>query len=114
MVPPFLAYYGVVNSNTSLIQEAYRQCELYRQYLRTPETGLWRHILWGPHPDPGLWATGNGWAAAGMLRVVASIVNSDYKDDFTAQTNNLTQWVIEIVEASFKLQMVSSDDVRNR
>lgn len=58
MVPPFLAYYGVVNGNTSLIQMAYDQCRLYRQYLRTPETGLWRHILWGSNPDDGLWATG--------------------------------------------------------
>jgi hypothetical protein len=58
MVPPFLAYYGVVNDNSSLIQEAYTQCELYRRYLRTPETGLWRHIIWGTSPDDGLWATG--------------------------------------------------------
>jgi hypothetical protein len=58
MVPPFLAYYGVVNGNTSLIQEAYDQCRLYRNYLRTPQTGLWLHILWGSNPDRGLWATG--------------------------------------------------------
>ncbi|ORY45851.1 Six-hairpin glycosidase-like protein [Leucosporidium creatinivorum] len=104
MVPPFLAYYGVVNDNTSLIQEAYTQCELYRRYLRTPETGLWRHIIWGSSPDDGLWATGNGWAAAGMLRVVATIINSPFAEEYSAQTAGLTSWVVEIVEAAFKTQ----------
>lgn len=126
MVPPFLAYYGVVNDNSSLIQEAYTQCELYRRYLRTSETGLWRHIIWGTSPDDGLWATGtftgfyrggddradallaigNGWAAAGMLRVVATIKNSPYANEYSAQTANLTSWVVEIVEAAFKMQRV--------
>lgn len=48
--------------------------------------------------------TGNGWAAAGMLRVVATIQNSPYADEYSAQTANLTSWVVEIVEAAFKTQ----------
>lgn len=91
MVPPFLAYYGVISSeccplcsflhchlnpaplppltdNASLVQEAYDQCRLYRQYLRTPETGLWRHIVFGENPDPGLWATGECEARRGEAR----------------------------------------------
>jgi hypothetical protein len=77
MVPPFLAYYGVVRKNTSIILEAYNQCRLYRQYLQVsrrpsdfalskltkafsqdPEgSGLWRHILLGDWNEPGLWGT---------------------------------------------------------
>ncbi|KAM0786979.1 hypothetical protein ACM66B_002397 [Microbotryomycetes sp. NB124-2] len=113
MVPPFLAYYGVVNQNSSLIQEAYDQCRLYRQYLRTPETGLWQHILWGSHPDPGLWATGNGWAAAGMMRVIATIRNSDYASDFESQTSDLSAWTQEIVSSSFNSSLTRDNLMHN-
>ncbi|KAK4047175.1 hypothetical protein OIO90_006284 [Microbotryomycetes sp. JL221] len=104
MVPPFLAYYGSINSNASLIQQAYDQCRLYRQYLRTPETGLWQHILFGQHPDPGLWATGNAWAAGGMMRVYGTIVNSqDFSNEFESQAKDLADWSLEIVENSFNI-----------
>lgn len=55
----FLAYYGVLSRNTSLLDEAYNQIRLYRQYLRDPITGLWRHILLGSNQDNGLWSTGS-------------------------------------------------------
>jgi hypothetical protein len=42
-----------------------------------------------------------------MLRVVATIMNSPYADEYSAQTANLTSWVVEIVEAAFKTQRVS-------
>ena len=63
--PPFLAYYGVLSANTSLIQEAYDQIRLYRSYLQPNGTGLWSHILLSSTPDYGQWMTGNAWAAAG-------------------------------------------------
>ncbi|KAK4047085.1 hypothetical protein OIV83_005648 [Microbotryomycetes sp. JL201] len=113
MVPPFLAYYGTVNQNSSLIQEAYDQCRLYRQYLRTPETNLWQHILWGAHPDPGLWATGNGWAAAGMMRVIATIRNSDYASQFKSQADDLSDWTQEIVTAAFKTSLTRDNLMHN-
>lgn len=52
--------------------------------------------------------TGNGWAAAGMMRVLATILNSDYASEYEAQTANLTDWIVEIVEASFAVQPVRS------
>lgn len=60
MVPPFLAYYGALTANYTLINEAYVQCRLYRQYLRDDESsGLWRHIVQGSEvTDPRFWATG--------------------------------------------------------
>jgi rhamnogalacturonyl hydrolase YesR len=59
MVPPFLAYYGMITSNTTVLEEAYTQIKLYRNYLRDPSTGLWRHVVLGEDgQDPGLWATG--------------------------------------------------------
>ncbi|GAA5948394.1 hypothetical protein JCM3765_001405 [Sporobolomyces pararoseus] len=105
MVPPFLAYYGALTENTSLLDAAYDQCRLYRQYLLAPNIGLWRHIALGDSPDPGLWSTGNGWAANGMLRVVGALQNSDYKDQYSSQIRDLMSWTQEIVDAAWKQPM---------
>lgn len=114
MVPPFLAYYGVITSNITLLQQAYTQIKLYRNYLRDPK-GLWKHVLLGSSGiDEGHWSTGkkrevyfqthkfsyahqgNGWAAAGMLRVLATIKNSQYANSMKSEQEDLANWVIEI------------------
>lgn len=38
------------------------------------------------------------------MRVLATILHSDYASEYTGQTTNLTNWIIEIVDASFALQ----------
>jgi hypothetical protein len=55
-----------------MVGEAYKQVKLYRQYLRDPSQGLWRHIVLGtsldePPNDPGFWATG------GLLLILGKI-----------------------------------------
>lgn len=57
MVPPFLAYYGVVTQNKTLVQEAVNQISLYRNNLRDG-SGLWKHITLGTSIDDGHWSTG--------------------------------------------------------
>ena len=58
MVPPFLAYYGVLNKNQTMLQLAYDQCRLYRQALVDDDAGgMWRHIT-GNTTDSGHWTTG--------------------------------------------------------
>jgi rhamnogalacturonyl hydrolase YesR len=57
MVPPFIAYAGALQSNATLLQEAYDQCRLYRDAL-TDESGLWKHILLGSWSDLTHWGTG--------------------------------------------------------
>ncbi|KAJ7155952.1 Six-hairpin glycosidase-like protein [Mycena crocata] len=108
MVPPFLAYYGVMTANKTLISEAYNQIKLYRNYLRNGKEadGLWKHIVLGTDSadganDEGHWSTGNGWAAAGMLRVLATMKNSPYAKDFNNQQKDLGNWVKEIHSAMF-------------
>ncbi|KAJ7774595.1 Six-hairpin glycosidase-like protein [Mycena maculata] len=107
MVPPFLAYYGVLTGNTTLITEAYNQISLYRKYLRdTSANNLWKHIVLGNDTsdtpnDSGHWSTGNGWAAAGMLRVIATMKNSPYSKSFSSQQSDLASWVKEIHTAMF-------------
>jgi len=60
---PFIAYYGAVTKNKTLLTEAYKQCNLYRTALRIsngPKGPLWAHIRNnnGAYPDKGLWSTG--------------------------------------------------------
>lgn len=42
------------------------------------------------------------------MRVLATILHSDYAKDFKSQTDDLTEWITEIVEASFAQQKVRS------
>jgi hypothetical protein len=100
MVPPFLAFYGMYTGNQTLLQAAYDQCRLYRSGLQDPSTKLWRHIVLGTGAsDPGFWATGNGWAAAGMMRVYATIQQSRFNDAMLDQKADLEAWTEEIVSA---------------
>jgi hypothetical protein len=45
MVPPFLAYYGVLSENKSLVLESYNQVAKYRDNLWDKDTGLWMHVV---------------------------------------------------------------------
>ncbi|KAF9265957.1 hypothetical protein L218DRAFT_1019001 [Marasmius fiardii PR-910] len=108
MVPPFLAYYGVQTDNATLIAAAYEQIKLYRNYLMDKDAGnLWKHVLLGsnrsgfPANDNGHWATGNGWAAAGMLRVLATIKYSSYASSFENEQADLVNWTKEIHKAMY-------------
>jgi unsaturated rhamnogalacturonyl hydrolase len=69
MVPPFLAVAGHC-------QEAVGQIEGFRRALWDPAARLFRHIWDEEHRTfmrPQHWGVGNGWAAAGMTRVVSKL-----------------------------------------
>lgn len=130
MAPPFLAYYGVTTRNRTLLEEAYNQIKLYRNYLRDGNSSMWRHVLLGPSEnDEGFWSTGmlkfavhscrramtvnhlitfflipkgNGWAAAGMLRVLATMRQSEYANTFKNEQKDLATWVQEIHTGVYK------------
>ncbi|KAF9512053.1 hypothetical protein BS47DRAFT_1486534 [Hydnum rufescens UP504] len=96
MVPPFLAYYGVVTGNISLVQESVNQISLYRNNLQDSPSGLWKHIALGPSIDSSHWSTGNAWAAAGMVRVLATIQHSPFAKALQTEQAELGSWVQEI------------------
>jgi rhamnogalacturonyl hydrolase YesR len=48
---------------------------------------------------------GNGWAAAGMMRVLATIMRSDFASQMESQQNNLAQWVDEILTGVWNYQV---------
>ncbi|KAF9647034.1 Six-hairpin glycosidase [Thelephora ganbajun] len=115
MVPPFIAYFGAYDQPDAkkwLLQAAYDQCRLYRKYLQDSTTNLWKHIELGSWQDEKLWATGNGWAAAGMFRVLQTIRNSDVSDSFLDQQQDLLNWIEEIVKTAWNYQ-TSAGALRN-
>ena len=72
MGPPFIAFYGLVTNNQTLVQMAFDQLRLQHKALeRTEGTGrnLWHHIVRFPNArnksdtqlfDARVWLTGNG------------------------------------------------------
>ncbi|KAI4163976.1 MAG: hypothetical protein LQ342_002473 [Letrouitia transgressa] len=105
MAPPFLAYQGVATNNQSLLREAGRQCQLQQDILRPqshkPTRGLWRHII-GPSDaqDLGLWATGNAWAAAGMTRVLATMLKWGPSKAWKTEQDQLKRSIIDILDGA--------------
>ncbi|KAI0289494.1 hypothetical protein BC826DRAFT_1031471 [Russula brevipes] len=83
---------------------AYEQVKLYRDVLFDRHVGLWRHIALGSGTDPKHWATGNAWAAAGALRVLATIQRSCVAKSMRAQQHHLKQWVREILDGAWRHQ----------
>jgi len=118
MAPPFIAYFAITQGGDGaleLLQAAYDQCRLHRDQLFDADVSLWRHIALGTWQDNIHWATGvydaqlirciceltkmqgNGWAAAGMLRVMETMKNSAYADQLGDQTSNISSWINEIM-----------------
>ena len=95
MAPPFLAVAGHPD-------EAVRQVEGYRETLRSPEKGAYFHI-WDEARQRFerklLWGVGNGWAAAGMARVIRALPEAMRGDK-----ERIAGHVRELLDACLKFQ----------
>ncbi|KAJ8095568.1 hypothetical protein PM082_023098 [Marasmius tenuissimus] len=108
MVPPFMSYYAVDTNDTTLLQDSVKLCSDYRQVLKanltdTPHDGVWVHIVGPQSPDDGLWASGNGWAAGGMARVLATVMKapSHLTQGWADEAiTDLTTWIKEIIDGA--------------
>jgi rhamnogalacturonyl hydrolase YesR len=93
--PPFLAAMGFVD-------EALVQIEGYRQRLWNPEKKLLAHI-WDDgkrqFKDGNFWGGGNGWAAAGLARVLRSLPGERSQD-----RKRLAGFAREIVDGCLQYQ----------
>ncbi|KAG2123805.1 Six-hairpin glycosidase-like protein [Suillus clintonianus] len=103
---PFIAYFGAVTNNATLLQIAYDQCRLYRDalILDGPTGKLWGHIYSDDTKewiDEGIWGTGNAWAALGMLRVAVTIQKTEHSSMMASQIAALTSWIKEILDGEF-------------
>lgn len=82
MAPPFLAAAGYP-------VEAVQQLKGLKRYLWHPEKQLFSHIWHDGNKTftrEDFWGVGNGWAAAGMMRVIAALPPS---------MNEERQWLVE-------------------
>ena len=96
MVPPFLAVMGELD-------EAVRQLDGYREALTDRDTRLLCHILDsgnGRFVRDAHWATGNGWALMGMVRVAAEAKKQGRKD----LEEQLAGWLREHICVLMKYQ----------
>jgi hypothetical protein len=114
MAPPFLAYYAASRCNADLLYESVLLCNQYRQILYANATGssqgAWTHVMGTEYQDPGLWSTGNGWAAAGMTRVLAVVQYSSaarYQKWRNEAISQLTGYIQEIIDAAMNLTLPS-------
>ena len=93
--PPFLAAMGFQD-------EALAQIEGYRQRLWNPEKKLLAHI-WDDgkrqFKDGNFWGGGNGWAAAGLARVLRSLPG-----ERSQERTRLADFVREIVDGCLRHQ----------
>lgn len=72
-----------------------------------PAQGLLMHIVNGSNPsgtgnDRGAWLTGNGWAAAGMVKVIATIAQSEFASDMQSQIDDLVSWTQAILDGCYR------------
>ncbi|VDB90615.1 unnamed protein product [Peniophora sp. CBMAI 1063] len=108
MAPPFIAAYGLTLGDTTdgydLLVEAYNQCKAYRTVLLDTTVSLWRHIMLGTWTLPQHWATGNGWAAYGMMRVLATLDKSPQSNQLSSQKADLALWIGEILTGAYNYQ----------
>lgn len=95
MVPPFLAVAGHP-------EEAVKQVLGYRKALWNPEQKLYYHI-WDEDLQQFerklFWGSGNGWAAAGMARVIKAL-----PDTMTREKEMLAGFVKEVIDGCLRYQ----------
>lgn len=95
MAPPFLAEAGYY-------EEAVAQVERFRELLLNKEKSMYAHIWDDGEKKFGradCWGVGNGWAAAGMIRVARTL-----PDSMKADKERLIGYVRELIEACLPYQ----------
>ena len=95
MAPPFLAIAGHPD-------EAVKQIDGYRKILLNPEKKLYYHI-WDQdrqkYERKLLWGVGNGWAAAGMTRVLKAL-----PDSMKNEKERIAGYIKELLDGCLKYQ----------
>ncbi|GIZ48125.1 hypothetical protein CKM354_001119800 [Cercospora kikuchii] len=114
MAPPFMAYHGVAVGDVEIVKQAIMQCLKYRQVLKPNvsseaiSAGTWQHIIGPKNADLGLWSTGNGWAAMGMARVLATLLHwpkTAVEADAQIAQADLFTWIGEILQGAMSSPM---------
>ncbi|PVH72961.1 hypothetical protein DL98DRAFT_563348 [Cadophora sp. DSE1049] len=88
-----------MSGDTSLMDTTVTQCGLHRAVLKAGDQN-WRHIIGPQSQDTGLWSTGNGWAAYGMVRVLHTLQKWSSSSSMTSQASQLKGWIKEILDGA--------------
>jgi rhamnogalacturonyl hydrolase YesR len=122
MLPPLLAYHGFTTPSLPLLTLSVHQCTLYSSILQHP-SGCWSHIIDAPgtahlstKQDPGLWSSSNGWAAAGMSRVLSTIrhASPSFRSSLAEEEKRLVQMIKGIISGARNFDTHPSGLLRNR
>ncbi|WPH02722.1 Hypothetical protein R9X50_00559000 [Acrodontium crateriforme] len=97
---PFLAYQAVAKNDRNLMATVVKQCGLQRDVLKINKYLNWRHIIGPQSQDEGLWSTGNGWAAYGMVRVLHTLQKWSGSASMTTEAGQLKTWIKEILDGA--------------
>ena len=95
MAPPFLAVAGAFD-------EAIKQVNGFRKYLWNAEKKMFSHIWDNAKKDfarKDFWGVGNGWAAAGMTRVVKALPD-EHKDS----RNKIIGYIRDVLDGCLAFQ----------
>jgi rhamnogalacturonyl hydrolase YesR len=95
MAPPFLAVAGAFD-------EAVKQVDGFRKYLWNTEKKMFSHIWDEGKKSFGrkdFWGVGNGWAAAGMTRVVKAL-----PDEHKESRNKIIGYIKEVLDGCLSYQ----------
>lgn len=84
MVPPVLAFLGLVDGDSSLLSEALEQWNQVADAL-ADERGTFRHVP--GEFDPHAWTSGTGWMLMGLARVFASVTEAGQDAELADQIN---------------------------
>lgn len=105
MVPPFISYLAIATKNESLMKQSQLQCHLYEDILcaRAPfkePSRLWQHIVGPEAQDLGFWSTGNGWAAAGICRTLATMKKCEEGKGLHSEKERLERSILDILDGA--------------
>lgn len=106
MIPPVLAFLGLVQDDTSLLSEALSQWNSVADAL-ADDKGTFRHVP--SEFDPHAWTSGTGWMLMGLARVFASITEAGHEDAYTDPINAAKEKARRALFAAFGAQ---TDDGR--
>jgi hypothetical protein len=86
--------------------ETVNQCGLQRAVLQSGSSKCWQHIIGPSSQDTGLWSTGNGWAAYGMVRVLHTLQRWPASaSTMSSQISSLKTWIQEILDCAMGSSM---------
>src|ERR1700722_3742077 len=68
--------------------------------------GIWEQIMGQNYYHPGWGSTGNGWAA-GMTRVLATMLKWEKSASWAHEQGLLTQWIKEIIDGTMEGSLTS-------